>query len=315
MPNDVVPALNEEITLKFQNNMMRDRRAARVIKRIQNGTAILEDGHEYAQSVGECLSNALQTTLTEENLPDGKMYFNIADRTVKPALMVNYDLVNNTASDIQLIIDNGIGLKSVKAAFPDGRINGLIDKICDSGLMWLGEAIINNSEAFFDDYVKANAAARSEAGLAVQIVRTAAPGCCKWCDGKVGTYSYDRAELDAMDIFARHEFCRCSVTYKNGKSRQNVWSKAKWEATPEELKQRKDIRGRPTMTERERIEAIATLDKDRYFQALRDVGYTDNDADRIYDKALRQKAKNAGFDIQKYIFERIRAKRIETLGG
>ena len=52
-----------------------------------------------------------------------------------------------------------------------------------------------------------------------------------------------------------------------------------------------------------------------YFQALRDVGYTDNDADRIYDKALRQKAKNAGFDIQKYIFERIRAKRIETLGG
>ena len=148
--SDVVPALNEEITLKFQRNMMRDRRAARVAERIQNGTAVLADGHEYAQTLGECLANALQTTLTEENLPDGTMYYNIANRTVKPALMVNYDLVNENAAEIQKVVDKGIGLNAVKAAFPEERINGLIDKIVDVGLVYITEPIVNNTEAFFD---------------------------------------------------------------------------------------------------------------------------------------------------------------------
>ena len=283
---DIVPALNEEITRKFNNNMMRDRRAAHITKKIQNGTAELVDGHEYAQALGESLSNALRTTLTPENLPDGTMFYNIADRTVKPALRVNYELVNDNAAEIQKIVDNGINLNAVRAEFPEGRINGLIDKICDNGLMWLTEPIVNNTEAFFDDYIKANADARSEAGLDVKIIRTVANNCCKWCAGKAGTFPYDRAELEALEIFARHEFCRCSVIYKDGKTRQNVWTKKTWQATPDELAQRKDIRGRPTLTERERVEAIRASNKERFIKVLTNAGYDSDKALTIYKRAL-----------------------------
>lgn len=305
--SDIVPALNEEITRKFNNNMMRDRRAARITKRIQDGTADLLDGHEYAQALGESLSNALRTTLTEENLPDGTMFFNIADRTVKPALRVNYELVNDNAAEIQKIVDNGIGLNAVRADFPEGRINGLIDKIVDNGLMWLTEPIINNTEAFFDDYIKANAEARSEAGLDVKIIRTAAFNCCKWCAGKEGTFSYNRAELDAQDIFARHEFCRCSVIYSNGKTRQNIWSKKTWEATPEELERRKDIRGRPVLSERERMEALRASNKDRYIGILRAAGYDNDRAQTIYARALAKTKDDA--ELLAYIENAAKVKR------
>ena len=324
--SDVVPVLNEEITLKFQNNMMRDRRVARIMQKIQNGTAELIDGHDYAQSLGECLSNALRTTLTEDNLPDGVMYFNIADRTVKPALIVNYDLVNANAAEIQSIVDSGIGLKAVKADFPEARVNGLIDKICDNGLQWLGEAIINNTEAFFDDYIRANAEARSEAGLSVKIIRTAAHKCCAWCASKAGSYEYDRYKLDEMQIFARHEFCRCAVTYQDGKTRQNVWTKTKWQATPAELQQRKDIRGRPVMSKQERQSVIENGEKDRLKQKLRDAGFSSLEADSIYKQALRRKqqwqratAKDVDNGIlETYIDGRIKKKRIaetKKLGG
>ena len=321
---DIVPALNEEIALKFDSNMMRNRRAAGVAKRIQNGTATLYDGHEYAQALGESLSDALRTTLTEEALPDGIMYFNIADRTVKPALITNYNLVNDTASEIQAIVNKGVGLKAVHAPFPDGRIDGLIEKLCDSGLMWLGEAIINNTEAFFDDYILANAAARDEAGLTCKIVRKAASKCCKWCGALEGTYDYT-SDMAGSDIFKRHEFCRCSVIYEDGKERQNVWTKSKWEASPEELRQRRDIRGRPKMSAREREEVIENGQKDRLKQKLRDAGFTSDQAESIYDQAMRRKRqwekavqKDANGVIDVYIEERIKKKRIadsKKLGG
>lgn len=319
MPNDVVPALNEEITLKFQKNMMRDRRAARVAERIQNGTAVLADGHEYAQTLGECLSNALQTTLTEENLPDGTMYYNIANRTVKPALMVNYDLVNENAAEIQKIVDNGIGLNAVKAAFPEERINNLMDKIVDVGLVYITEPIVNNTEAFFDDFIMENAKVRSEAGLTERIVRKALNGCCEWCDKLVGVYPYSTDLQYTTDVFRRHEYCRCVVTYENDKKRQNVWTKKTWQASALELANRKDIRGRPVMTKQERQEVIANAEKDLLKKKLRDAGFTSLQADSIYDQALRYKRDwdrnktDTPELVSMYIDKRIKKKRLDDL--
>ena len=86
MATDVVPQLNEAIQTSFQGNVMKDRRIAQISKRIRDGTATFVDGHDYAERLGENLSRALASNLTEQTLPDGRLYYNIAKRTITPAL-------------------------------------------------------------------------------------------------------------------------------------------------------------------------------------------------------------------------------------
>jgi len=243
---DVVPELKKAIDTSFQSNMMKDRQIASISKRIRDGTATLVDGHKYAEQVGKNLSKALKDNLTAETLPDGKLYYNIAKRTVVPSLEKDYQLVNKTAAQIQAIEDakKGIGLQSIQAKFPDLRVSDLIDKMTEDeieleeALKWVGEPIVNNSEAFFDDYIRANADFRSESGMQTTITRHAESGCCGWCSGLTGTYEYGNAP---DDIYQRHEYCRCAVTYESKKLsiRQDVWSKQTW-STAEELETRKN---------------------------------------------------------------------------
>ena len=267
---------------------MRDRRIASITKRIRDGTATLEDAHDYSWRLGENLSKALKENLTEQTLPDGRLYYNIAKRTVTPALEENYELVNEIAADVQKIVDAQaqIGLGSVSADFPKDRIQGLIDKMTADGitleqaLIWLGEPIINNSEAFFDDFVDSNAKFRQSVGLKATLTRTAEAGCCDWCAALVGTYEYGKAP---DDIYRRHEFCRCSVTYQCEKTSQNVWSKRTWESSSEEIARRKAVgTDKATKTAMERVEAAAQLERDNIIKNfVNETGYDRQTAGRI----------------------------------
>ena len=279
MAQDVVPALNEKIQSSFKSYCLKDRRLTQISKRIRDGTANQIDAHAYAEHLGENLSRALVTNLTADTLPNGTLYYNIAQRTVIPNLEENYNMINDIAADIQAIADKKakIGLGAVRADFPSARINGLIDKmtaddiILEQAIRWLQEPIVNNSEAFFDDFVKANADFRTNVGLKATIIRTVESGCCKWCEDLAGTYDYDSAP---DEIYARHEFCRCSVTYQSRKTSQNVWSKKTWESSPEELDRRKSIGQQSEMTARERIEAVNQVYRDQNVrQFINETGY------------------------------------------
>lgn len=239
---DIVPELMDKIKSEFNRIVNSDKTIERIANRIRDGTTELADGHEYAQRLGEILSEVLQNELKADILPNETMYYNIADRTVRPMLERNHDLTNAAASEIQKIVDrlNGIGLNSILAQLPADRIDGLIDKLVEEGLEWLGEPIVNCTESFFDDFIKANADFRGSIGMNPIIERTASPGCCEWCAGLAGVYDYFDIE-DGSDVYKRHEYCRCVVTYKNGMERQDVWSKKVWQSPESELERRKTI--------------------------------------------------------------------------
>lgn len=287
MAADVVPVLNERIQTDFKSNVMKDRRIAQISKRVRDGTATFVDGHDYAERLGENLSRALITNLNANTLPDGKLYYNIAKRTVTPALEENYNLTNDVAADIQKIADKKtkIGLNSVRADFPSERIQGLIDKMTtdditlEEALRWLTEPIINNSEAFFDDFIDANAKARTEMGLKATITRTVVGGCCSWCAALAGTYDYDSAP---PEIYQRHEFCRCTVTYQSGRKSKNVWSKRSWESSDAEIERRKSVGSNDQgQTAMERIEAATQIERDRIIKNFIDeTGYDRKTAGR-----------------------------------
>lgn len=229
MVEDIVPGLLKEIQSEFTEEISRDAKIGAIEKRIAKGTATMADVHQYAARLGENLSAVLIEYLDADNLPDQTLYYNIADRIVRPMLEDVHISINDTAIEIQKIIDeaSGIGLNGIRADFPKGRVHGLIDKMVEAGEdypKWLGEPVINCTESFSDDYMKTNASFREDAGLKIKIVRTAEATACDWCKNLEGEYSYD----DLPDeIYARHEFCRCDVTYISEKDRirQNVWTK------------------------------------------------------------------------------------------
>lgn len=268
MATDVVPALNEAIQTSFKSYVMRDRRISQISSRIRDGTATFADGHDYAERLGENLSKALTSNLTADNLPDGRLYYNIASRTVTPALEENYNLTNDAAEKIQKIVDkkSKIGLGSVRADFPTERINGLIDKMTRDdislvdALIWLREPIINNCEAFFDDFIDSNAKFRENAGLKAKLIRQAEANCCSWCAALEGVYDYDNAP---DDIYRRHEFCRCVVTYQTEKTSQNVWSRKTWQSSPEELQRRENAGKAPPISVDERLAQLEQIERDR----------------------------------------------------
>lgn len=221
----------------------------RIAKRITEQTATLDDIHEYSIAAGEILSKALQAIMDEDTMPDGRIYWNIAERTIAPMIKRNYDLINATAEEIQAIVDqaDNLGLQVIKADYPEARVKGLLDKIVEDPVdqfRWLKEPIVNVSESFSDDYMKANAEFRSKTGLKVSIVRETEAQLtrrargqtyvipCPWCDSLAGEYVYPGVPTE---VFQRHESCRCKVTYKNERRRQNVWSKEIWQdATPQQ---------------------------------------------------------------------------------
>lgn len=59
------------------------------------------------------------------------------------------------------------------------------------------------------------------------ITRKAVSGCCEWCTAMAGRYEYGE---EPDDVYRRHDNCGCTVTFENGRKRQDVWSKRTWEA-------------------------------------------------------------------------------------
>lgn len=250
MAADVAPALLEQIKADFERRVGENSTVNAVSNRIRDGTATLVDAHKYAERLGEILSDVLLANLTEDTLPDGRLYWNIADRTLRPMLENNFALTNAAAVEIQTIIDRaaGLGLSSIAPELPAGRIKGLLDKVTEAETFeemtsWLGEPVVNCSTSFFDDFVRENAKARSLAGMDVTIERKLGAAerrsvrrgksfvqyrvPCKWCQSMAGTFSLLYDDIPE-DIYRRHEYCRCVVTFRSGTYRQDVWSKKEW---------------------------------------------------------------------------------------
>lgn len=128
---DVAPELYKKIESSFDALMAMDPRIRSFRKKVENETATSEDVSAFAGHVGECASTALTKHLKEENLPNGMLYYNIAEKTIKPIFKKAHELINEAACSVQAIEDKklGIGLKPIYSDFPEERVNALINKL------------------------------------------------------------------------------------------------------------------------------------------------------------------------------------------
>lgn len=244
---DIAPELYEKIKESFEDNAKSDKKLTSLLKKLANGKATQEDISAYAEHIGSASSKALLEHMTADNLPDGRIYWNIAERTIKPSLKANYDKVNDYAVQVLGVLDkaDNIGLKAVQGEYPSERIKAIEDAACmadktlEEARKVLGEPVCNTTMAFADDFIKANSEFRYKAGLSPKIIRTDSHGCCKWCSNLAGVYDYE-AVRNGSDVFRRHDNCRCTVIFQNGSRRQNVHTK-KWDDTATKIKSKSEV--------------------------------------------------------------------------
>ncbi len=240
MDNDIVPALLEEIQNEFDKRTYNSKKLKKAFLLLQNKKATYLDANNFAIEIGEILSDVLRTKITAEILPDGKMYFNIADRILNSTMKKNYDLISNFIVDVQTELNRtaNLRLKGQIPKFNQDRIDGIVNRVSSEedfeSIKWLlDDPIINFSQSIVDDGIKANAEFHAKAGLKPKITRRVSGHACEWCQNLSGTYDYYEAP---DDIYRRHERCRCTVDYQPGDGRQqDVWSK-QWKDPKKEEK-------------------------------------------------------------------------------
>lgn len=242
---DIGAELLEKIRAEFQKTCKADKYIQSVLKKIEGGTAKMEEVALLSKQLGFRASQAIGAHVNVAALPDGKMYYNIADTILTGVLKDNYDIINSAATECQKALDSqaGINITPQQAEFPTERIQAVVNA---ASVPDIAEEIMirrmtapaqNITESFYNDYVQKNVKLRSDAGLDCYIIRNDHGGCCKWCSKLAGKYHYP--EDVPKDVYRRHDNCGCTVTYLNGRKAQNVWDKTKWNVSDDELERMK----------------------------------------------------------------------------
>nr|DAR30459.1 MAG TPA: hypothetical protein [Caudoviricetes sp.]DAR45027.1 MAG TPA: hypothetical protein [Caudoviricetes sp.]DAX71626.1 MAG TPA: hypothetical protein [Caudoviricetes sp.] len=247
MENDVLPDILQEVQERFERDFGKSEIVRNAFATLKAKKATYKTANEFAIEIGDILSRVLGTSLSADKLPDGKMYYNIAQRLLTDVLGRNYELVSGYASDVQKNLNDKakIGLKVQVPELNKDRIAGIVNRFSSEDnfedVSWLlDEPIVNFTQSIIDDSIRENAEFHHKAGLQPEIVRTSYFHCCEWCQEVEGNYKYPRVP---KNVFRRHQHCRCIVDYdpKNGKV-QDVWNKI-WRKKDENVKieVRKDI--------------------------------------------------------------------------
>ena len=231
---DITPKLLKAIQDDFQSQFDKSKTIQSLYAKIRDGTATYDEANDFAIETGKLLSASFQKNLSEDILPDGKMYYNIANRILNATLTNNHRLITEVTTQIQTSLNKsaGIGLKAIVPSVNESRIKGLINKVASatefSTVAWLfDEPVINFSQSIVDDAIRANAEFQYKSGLSPKIVRREVGNCCDWCKAVVGSYEYPDVP---EGIYKRHRYCRCTVAYEVGKYATDVHTKRKYDA-------------------------------------------------------------------------------------
>lgn len=245
MVEDIVPSLLKKIKSEFEGARLDSEVLKDLLSKLQHSKASYLDANQYAIEIGEILSEALGASLTNDTLPDGKIYYNIAQRVLTDVLGRNHELVSDYAEQVQKNLNSEakIGLTAQVPELNQDRIDGLVNRLASEesfdDVKWLlVDPIVIFSQSIVDDSIRKNAEFHHKVGLSPKIVRRVVGHPCKWCKSLEGSYNYPEVP---KDIYRRHGNCRCTVDYHPGNGKkQNVhtkrWAESQKSAKIEVLK-------------------------------------------------------------------------------
>lgn len=238
-------------------------RLGKLFRKIQDGSASMSDISTFSVLIGQTVSSAVGKQITQDVLPDGTLYYNIAQTVLQGVLKDSYELINLAAQTVQERLDSehGLHIKPVKPDFPEERIRDIAGAASTASMnkneekeeRRLTSPVENVVQSFYSDYVRENADLRSKAGLNAYIIRRTNGNCCRWCADLAGRYRYEDAPAD---VYARHDNCTCTVDFVTNNYRQDAWSKRKYSLSPEERRKALEAAPKPTRYTREQAKNL-----------------------------------------------------------
>lgn len=206
----------------------KDGMLAEIRKKIRSGKATYEDTAAYSARAGKMIGALLSRRLPE--IPPEER-----EQLCVELLHDQYIDINAAVDAAQRYLDErlGIQLAPQHAPFDSERGHQIGSSLRDLSkpvetLQRRAKAATETmTKTMHDDRMKTEAKFRSRAGLNCFITRKAVSGCCAWCTAMAGRFEYGE---EPDDIYRRHDNCDCTVTFENGRKRQDVWSKREWEA-------------------------------------------------------------------------------------
>lgn len=239
--DDIAPELYERLKAEYER---RRGSAAEAAEKAKGYRDVLS----WADHAGRSAALTFDGILPEE-LPDGMMYFNIAERTLRPVLEEVAADVLTVAKAAQETLNAAAGIEmAFQAPDEEDKIKGLVDLVCAG--TWEAQqddfcaATQTYASKVSDDCIRQNAGSQYDAGMDPKIIRTAGAGACVWCSELAGTYDYEKVRRGS-EVFSRHVNCNCVVEYEPRKGRrQNVHSKEWRDGTGENRFVRDSIRER-----------------------------------------------------------------------
>lgn len=317
---DIAPSLLKGIQEDFQENFDKSKLIRQLYEKVRDGTATYKEANDFALEAGEILANAYKNNLSADVMPDGRMYYNIAQRILSPTLGNNYFLITEVTTQVQKALndDANLGIKPVIPELNKNRIDGIINRVSDADnfddIDWiLYEPVKNFCQSIVDDAIRENAEFHAKAGLQPKIVRKLVGGCCEWCRALAGTYSYPDVP---QDVYRRHQRCRCTVDYHPGVGKvQNVHSK-QWHNVSESDK----IETRKYIGIRVSDEETPT-EKERRIQRENGLDFADRIATHpkmlsaYTPKGLKASLEKAGYDVKPMSSGNLKGIKFENGGG
>lgn len=292
--DDIVPGLLNDMTNDFQSRYNSSSKIQSLKEKLDSGEATYKEANEYASEVGNITKDVYSEHLTSEKLPDGKCYYNIADRVTNKTLHNQYELVADYSEKVQTDLNKkaGIGLKAQRADEDTNSYHSLANHMSsaenyDDVAKSTAQSAERMAKETVDNSVKKNVEFQGKSGLKPKIVRKGGSKCCSWCSDISGTYDYPKVP---NEVYARHNNCTCTVEYDPGSGkRQDVHTKQWRELSDDEIKFKEELKkinvSDVVGNAKIRIEALTNKDynKKDIEKRLTDVGFKKIDSS-FYNK-------------------------------
>lgn len=233
--NDIANELLELLKKDYEKEVSENKTIQLILKKTKEGTADYTDSLKFAKEIGNCVEKAFTNNISDETLPDSKMYYDLAKALIEPMCKENYKTITAHCAAIQTSLNKraNIGLQAIKPEYNKEKTEGIINYISSANKYSEREqsfldSLSTNAKAIVDESVKQNAEFHYQAGLSPKIVRTPIGKTCKWCQEVAGVYEYGKVKNTGNVVFRRHANCDCTVVYDpsdGSKKIQDVWSK------------------------------------------------------------------------------------------
>ena len=240
--SDIAPDILESVRKEFVRLYNASPELKTLYAKVQSGKATYIDADRFARVLGDLLSLSLSHNITEDILPDGKLYWNIAKSVIEPFLSDGYKIMVDYNSAVQTLLNasSDVKIQVIVPKLNTVKVDGIITKLSNADnfreVQWLladPSYMQTFCNAIVDDFVRENADFQYESGYNPVIIRTMHGKGCDWCANLAGTYEYTKG-MDRT-VFQRHRDCECTVEYKCGKFTQNVYNKRLMDSSGQQL--------------------------------------------------------------------------------